>query len=71
MIVKLLRSLDPPDGPWLIYDRSRKFYGVILDGEIGSGVRVAMGDDLCAYFETTTRADGSLALNKRVEDQGW
>lgn len=69
MIVKVQRSLFPPDADCLVYNKTRTIMGQF---PVEDDIRAAMGDDLKAYFHAKYRKhDGKVELLQRAPEQDW
>lgn len=69
-IVKIQRPMQPPDGPWLVYDQRRKMMQTMPQSALPPKVIRAMGDDLKGYFNATC-GGGALVIGHRVAEQDW
>jgi len=71
MIVKVQRSLYPPDARALIYDRTRKAFYETDDPEELDYLRAWLGKAVKGYFRAQIESDGKLTILERVNDQDW
>ena len=70
-IVKVQRTISPPDGDWLIYDRRQKHMVQVPAGVIPAHVRQAMGSAYKALFVGAWSSVVGWGLSKRAPDQDW
>jgi hypothetical protein len=69
MIVKVQRSIFPPDANCLIYNKAHTVMGQFA---VTDEIRDARGDDMKGYFIAKYREeDGKVELIDRVADQDW
>jgi hypothetical protein len=67
-IVKVQRPIMPADGPWLVYDQTRRRERLI--DTPNPSVLAAMSGDLKAYFRATWTGT-AWVIRERVADQPW
>ena len=70
-IVKIQRCLEPPDGPWMVYDQHRQRRQYIDPSDVPAHVKVAMGEAHKGYFRATWTPPGGWTITKKVADQNW
>ena len=71
MIVKVQRSLWPPDASALIYDKTRKAYYETSNRKELEYVKAWLGKATRGYFRAQIENDGKLTLLEKVDDQDW
>lgn len=68
MIVKVQRPIAPRDGEIMVYDRTRQVME-FRPCDDAAAVKL-LGGELKVYANATREADGTLALQDRVDDPG-
>ena len=69
MIVKVQRSLCPPDVSCLIYNKDRDIMG---EFPVTDEIRQVMGDEMKGYFHGKfIKKTGKVELIDRAPDQDW
>jgi len=68
MIMKMQRTISPPNGPVLVYDEGKS---ILMFVEPTPGVLAMFGDKLKIYVEVTLDSDTGIEAGKVVKDQPW
>jgi hypothetical protein len=67
MILKMQRALEPPDGPILVYNRSRKYNATL---PMSPEFEAMFGDRVKIYVEAEQQGE-DLHITDIVADQDW
>lgn len=68
VVVKVLRPLDDPAAPWMVYDSGRRHLQ-LLDPP-SAEIAGAVGASPKAYFDAIWTGD-RFVLGRRIKDQAW
>lgn len=69
-IVKIQRPVQPPNGPWLIYNEGQTVYMMLPPSSVPDDVKQLMGTEYKIYAEGFVVGD-SLTVGKKVGEQPW
>ena len=71
MIVKIQKALFPPDGPTLIYDKSKTFMANTPMNELPAEIRKALKTAEKVYWNAQIKSGRRLVFHDQAEAQAW